>query len=460
MELSHGLGKLETPGDRTVTPCEVRLGNLVRTRAGLCDVHAAMNTGMLVTGRQARSCQTAFTLAFPFMSYVRAVSGYCRDHDIRRVYFLSREGLFFKRLFDTMDRSGLETHYLCVSRISLLMLTLDDLNEQAVDRVLDLFEHHSHFDRVSIKQVLYILKIDAGEALRIVRQLGHDACRSMPFKENREIFKSVLLDARMRRLFARKRSGYLALFRRYLADSHLLDADRVLLCDMGWSGSMQTYLAAVLKELGCNVQLHGFYFGYDQTIDARKHGNDVGRTVKTGYFVYDGTPARLREQQIINNLSLEVLASAGHGTVVSYRDKCGVVSPVFKHIPEEIWQHRLYLRPFQNLIINYVERYQALFDEVVRVYSEDEVYAYNRSITHKLFYEPSPEFRRFLAFVFYDDFFGKNIRILLAPYTAPTLRARIRFGLRSVASRLAPLIIPSGLLGWLVADEVKTGIAS
>ncbi len=439
-----------------MTYCAARVDELVASRAALGDVHAAMNAGMPVAGRQERSCQTAFTLAFPLISYVQDVSRYCRDHAIRRVYFLSREGLFLKRLFDVMDRSGLETHYLCVSRLSLLMLTLDELDERAVDRVLDLFEHHSHLTQVSIEQLLYLLKLDDREAIGIVRHLGHDARRAMPFKANRERFKSVLLDDRMRQLFVRKRAGYLALFLRYLRPFKLADADRVLLCDMGWSGSMQTYLAGVLKKQGYAVQLHGFYLGYDRTIDAKKHAVGADNVVKTGYFVYDGTPTRRREQQIINNLSLEVLASAGHGTVVSYRDKRGVVSPVCKHVAEEIWQYRRAIRPFQNLIIDYAERYQAVFDAIARVYPDDDVYAYNTTITHVLFHEPSPEFQRFLAFVFYDDFFGKNVRILLAPYTPPGWRVRIRFGARGLACRLAQVVVPPCLLGWLVANEVKT----
>lgn len=435
---------------------KARVENLVALNSRLEDVHAAMNAGMPVAGRQVQSHQTALTLAFPLMSYMRAMSHYCREHEIRRVYFLSREGLFFKRLFDVMDQSGLETHYLCVSRMSLLMLTLEALDEQAVDRVLDLFEHHSHLAKVSIKQLLYILKIDDREVFSIVRHLGHDVYRSMPFKENREAFKSVLLDHRIGRCFARKRSGHLGVFERYLRSSHLPSADRVLLCDMGWSGSMQTYLDGVLQELGCAVELHGFYFGYDKTIDAKKHPGSVNDTIKTGYFVYDGVPTHVREQQIINNLSLEILASAEHGTVVSYRDKRGRVSPVFKHVPEEIWQHRRFIRPFQELIINYAQRYQALFDEIARVYAEGELYAYNVRITHALFYDPSPEFRRFFAFVFHDDFFGQNVRILLAPYTPSCWRQRIRFGVRALACGVAQFLVPPSLLGWLVGSEVET----
>ncbi len=455
MELSHGLGKLDPPGAPTVICPDARVKNLVVSRSALGDVHAAMNAGMPVSGRQTKSCQTAFALAFPLISYVRAVSRYCHEHDIQRVFFLSREGLFFKRLFDVTDQSGLDTHYLCVSRVSLLMLTIDKLNEAAVDRVLDLFEHHSHFTKVSIKQLLYILKIDNSEAFRIVRSLGHDVCRLMPFNDNREIFRLVLLDERMRLLFVRKRTDYLDLFLRYLNTFNLPDCGQVLLCDMGWSGSMQTYLASVLKKQGYAISLHGFYFGYDQTIDARKHAVLADNTVKTGYFVNDGTPAHLQEQQIINNLSLEVLASAGHGTVLSYRKKHGSVSPVFKHIPEEIWQHWRSIRPFQDLIVNYAQRYRAVFDEIARVYPEDEVYKYNLTTTRKLFYEPSSEFKHFLAFVFYDDFFGKNVRIKLAPYTPRDWRSRIRFGVRSLACRLAQYLIPPCLLDWLVQDDIK-----
>lgn len=435
---------------------EARLEHLVAPGSRIEDIHAAINAGMPVAGRQVQSHQTAMTLAFPFMSYMRAMSRYCREHQIRRVYFLSREGLFFKRLFEAMDRTGLETHYLCVSRMSLLMLTMEALDEQAVDRVLDLFEHHSHLAKVSIRQLLYILKIDNREVFGIVRHLGHDVHRSMPFKENREVFKSVLLDHRIGRCFARKRLDYLGLFGRYLRSSHLSAAGRVLLCDMGWSGSMQTYLAGVLPELGCAVQLHGFYFGYDQTIDAQKHPSRVNDTIKTGYFVYDGAPAHVREQQIINNISLEILGSAEHGSVVSYRDKQGYVSPVFKHIPEEIWQHRRFIRPFQDLIVNYAQRYRVLFDKIEHAYSENELYAYNLRITHALFHDPSPEFRRFLAFIFNDDFFGQNVRILIAPYTPSCWRQRIRFGVRGLACGVVQFLVPSSLLGWMAGSEVET----
>jgi hypothetical protein len=458
VELSDGLGKLGKAGVSLVSRTEAILDELISGRAELEAVRLAMNGGYPLTRRQSKFGQTAFSLAFPLVYYVRSLSQYCRRHGIRQVYFLSREGLFFKRLFDALDNTGVKTYYLCVSRIALFMLTMDDLDEQGVDRVLDLFEHHSHFQEVSLKQVLYVLKVDDEEALDIVRQLGFNAEERMSVAAHRAVFRSVLLDARIRDVFMRKRSAYQALFLRYLRRVDMLDADRVLLSDMGWSGSMQTYLEAALRQQGYRVILHGYYFGYDKTLDAQKNGHS--QAAKTGYFLYDGTESCLQERQIINNLSLEMLASASHGTVISYRDCRGIVSPVFKHIPEEIWQHRLFLRPFQDLIVHYALHYNSRFEEIAGAYSDDDLYAFCRQLAHNLFYQPTQEFQQFLAFVFYDDFFGKDVRILLAPYLRPTYSMRVRFGLRSVFSQIARCIVPRSVLGWLVDDDLRQGLVS
>lgn len=459
----HGMEHLErmdTVGDVMSSDHIVMLKDLIASHAALGDVHAAMNTGMRVIGRQRQSRQTAFALTFPFVFYVQGITRYCRTHDIQRVFFLSREGLFFKRLFDITGPSELESHYLCVSRIALMMLTIDELDNQTVDRVLDLFDHHSHLGNVSIRQLFYILKIDDKKTIEIIHELGHDENRLMPFREHRDFFKSLLLDERIKRVFVHKRSDYEALFRRYLHSCRVPENGRILLCDMGWSGSMQTYLADIFSKQGYRVQLHGFYFGYDKTIDASKHKGLSEHTFKTGYFTNDGTETCLQEKQIINNLFLEVLCSAGHGTVVGYRDQKKGVSPEFKNIPEEIWQYLRFIRPFQKLILEYARYYASTFDEIARVYSQEERYVYNKSITHDLFFKPSRELQRFLAFIFYDDFFGQNVRILLAPYQTPNWRLRIRFGIRGIACWLTQRLTPSSLLGWLVANETKSETAS
>lgn len=419
-------------------------------RTGLSALHDAINAGMSGPAWKASPRETAGVLAFPFMSYIRAVSRYCRDHQIDQIYFLSREGLFFKRLHEAMGCPGPTARYLCVSRTSLFMLTVEALDETSVDRMLDLFQHHSHLADVSIGQFLYVLKIENRAAARIVRSLGHDVHRVMPLKEHRAEIKAVLLDDRMRRLFARRRSRYLEAFMNYLRALNLTEHRRVLLCDMGWSGSMQTYLSGILKQQGCDVQLHGFYFGYDKTIDARKHARAAEPVVKTGYFTYDGDPSRLRERGIINNLSLELLASAGHGTVVGYRNRRGGAEPVFEHYPEEIWQYNRVIYPLQSMILDYAARYHEVFDALHGLYQDEEVYAYNADKMHALIHQPGPEFRRLVAFVFYDDFYGKSMRIPWAPYGGLEGRAGVYFEMRRIAGRLVHLLVPQGLLGrWV-----------
>jgi len=436
-----------------MTGPDARLQDLVAAHAPLGDVQAVLQA----SGPSGDVPGIAATLAFPFLSYLQAVGRYCRAHDIRQVYFLAREGLFFQRLFAVVAPADVQTHYLCVSRIALLMLTLRQLDEASVDRVLDLFENHSHLQDVCLQQLLYLLKIDDPQTLRRVRALGHDPRRCVPFKEHRDRFRTVLLDEEIQRAFAWKRSGYLEQFLAYLRSVGVLQADRILLVDMGWSGSMQTYLTGILAEAGYAVEIHGFYFGYDQTIDAQKHALSSSQGFKTGYFVNDGTPSRQREQEVINNLFLEAMASAGHGTVVSYRERRGQVRPVLKHIPEEIWQHWRVIGPFQRQILAHAARHRELFDLLARTYPEAEVHAFSLTSLHQLFHEPSPAFKRFLAFIFYDDFFGRDVRMLLAPYRQAGWGLRLRFGSRGIACRLARVLVPATCWDWLVADEIRAG---
>ena len=244
---------------------------------------------------------------------------------IRRLYFVSRDGQILRRLAQTLCRTwrlDVECRDLFGSRHAWHLPALAELDGPVPDWIFD-----STLVR-SVDSILRRVGLDAARASAPLaangfepatwhRNLDAEGCDRLKSLLAREPLRSAILaEAETRR---RAAAGY-------LRQEGLLDATSWALVDMGWSGRMQRSLRALLRAIGEDRPLAGFYFALNGSCPAAA-GDALHSYLDPAWFAAKGlryVPA------------LETLAAADHGSVVGYREETGGrFAPIFRDGPLE-----------------------------------------------------------------------------------------------------------------------------
>jgi len=352
--------------------------------------------------------ESALLLGLPFYAYIESLLAYARSIGVPKVHFLSREGHFFKRIFDRLADGEIASEYLCASRASTYLMSMPELDAGSLNRMFDSLEAHFLLT-VSIEQVLKHLNVDTPEVREVVEGYG------VPFLQRFRVRSPVsrgrltraLLDPVIRDAFAARRGKQRSLFADYLKQLGLLDSWTILIADIGWAGSMQTFIADLLQELGVDVAVHGYYFGYDRIWETMK-GTDRQRDgIVKQAFVYRGTEADRTEASIVSRIVLELITTAPHGATAGYRSTQSGVEPTFEWTEAEADQYAKRIEPLQRTIEDVVNAVAPLCRALGLVLPEDPVRGSAIEKCRRFLCEPTPLVaRHFSRYVLYDDSFG------------------------------------------------------
>ncbi|MBQ7380193.1 MAG: HAD hydrolase-like protein [Clostridia bacterium] len=245
-------------------------------------------------------------------------------HD--RVWFLSREGQALRAYFDlyleTKQLGDISTAYLYVSRLSTYLPSLAPAPT----------ERFALFYKKPLSRLLECLQMPKDVSAQILEKLGKDRVlkeHDMHLLWENELFLRTYEHARMQQKEA---------FSRYLADAGLLDCPcRVAICDVGWSGTMQDHIHAVL---GKQTQVYGYYLG----LTGRTLRSDQENSSKCG-LLFDAyeLDRSLYGYWSFDHTFFERLLCADHGATDRYQITDGVAQPVLHEYESERGMHAMML---------------------------------------------------------------------------------------------------------------------
>ncbi len=295
------------------------------------------------------------------------------EHDVRNVFFLSKEGEFLKKIFDQYQLSlfgslKIKSHYLLASRKATFIASLRSIDEEDFSRLLD------HYRDISIRDFLQSLNLDNGIIDAICKKMAHDCDLRLSDIRHHHIFQELLALDIFHAAFEAKRLEQKIYFFRYL-ESFKVDyrGEGLHLVDVGWKGSIQDNIYLILSA---EVTVKGYYIGSFNATE-RSVGN-----CKKG-LLFDNYPRSSPFFNVFNsNRSLfEMILGASHGSARSYRSADtlptsdglpgdirvetgpGVYHPlvVTDEIPEERQLFERHIKPLQQKIV-------ALNSEMNRAY--------------------------------------------------------------------------------------------
>jgi GT2 family glycosyltransferase/FMN phosphatase YigB (HAD superfamily) len=287
--------------------------------------------------------------------YTEALLARAIELDVPRVVFLAREGHLLRTLFDRVRAGAPASAYLHASRVSTYALGMPALNRESLERMFTSFCAHD-VCRVSAAQVLTFLGIDQPEPRAALAQYDLAPDRHVDLREapNRDRLARPLLDPRIRAAYAAARDEVRRTFADYLRQVGALDGDRVLFADIGWAGSMQTFIADFMREIGHTATVHGFYFGYDQHWDDLKGTRRKRPDIVKDALVCRRTRDDEETTPIVSRIVLELITTAPHGTTVAYRRDGERVMPVCAWLDGEEPQFRKRVAPIQAPLVDMV----------------------------------------------------------------------------------------------------------
>jgi len=202
-------------------------------------------------------------------SFVQHIAEECRRLGLKKVFFFSREGHTFKKVWERCtpllfpDNNLPEIEYLYVSRMALAgaSCAIEGLTKTSVSIAL-LPQGNKDFTDIA-----RIFQLDlAGLTPHLQRyKLSATSCLS-PHHEGYDQKYSVRLlelledEAFQDEIKAQVRPASEAL-QRYLIDIGFFDHDQVAVADIGWLGTIQRFLYNSVKHRSDCPRLHGYVFG-------------------------------------------------------------------------------------------------------------------------------------------------------------------------------------------------------
>jgi phosphoglycolate phosphatase-like HAD superfamily hydrolase len=257
-------------------------------------------------------------LAATYYLFIERLESAVAQAGFRRLLFLSREGQFLKRLFDTYQAHQrranpfLDTQYLVVSRKSTFLPALRPLEQE------DFHTLFRQYQRISGRDFISNLNLD-NELERILRQdIGESFDQRQEWYSGSSVHQQILANDHFRHIYENVRTEQARALAQYLVQTAGEGESRIALVDVGWKGTIQDHL--FLAGRG-KIEYHGFYLGLVAP------GLDVLGNNKRGLlFNLHGESSPAYKIFNENRALFEISLGASHGSASRYLLNLGGVA--------------------------------------------------------------------------------------------------------------------------------------
>ncbi len=296
--------------------------------------------------------------------FTERLYAFAKVNGIKNLFFLAREGLFLKTLFDlyqekhNLDGSNeIKTHYLKASRKSAMHASLKPLDQES-------FETLRHYDRMSISDFLKSFFIDKVNQESIAESVGIPADREIVNFTESEEMDLIKENKEFQQLYESHRKEQRTLFETYLASFGVdFEQEPLVLVDIGWGGSMQESISKLLKG---EKEVWGLYLGL-------KHIYNITNKTPRWGLLFSVYPYADSSDQILmaNRQMYEQLAAAPHGSIERYTTKeKGYTHEVHERTESEVYDSHIAQLQDQMLVI-----YSDLLEKMyAKVYNKEQLF--------------------------------------------------------------------------------------
>ncbi|MBQ4867831.1 hypothetical protein IHQ11_15130 [Priestia megaterium] len=351
--------------------------------------------------------ETPFShVAFCMFAFVDNLYKQLHRENRKNVFFLSREGELFKRLFDLYqemvildEKKRVNTHYLKVSRHSTLIPSIFDIKKDSFAEI------YKNYPDLTLETFFKNLGLAGNEAINeefqdilVSNRLISDFKNSIEYErviESKVFQRECTLHSRNQR----------ELFVQYLDSFNVnYQSDGLCIVDIGYSGTTQENIRKVFSN---EIPIYGYYmFSYANPETINSMNQKVG-------ILYDkNNKKRKKDYFAYNSAVLEMISLASHGSIDEYIAEGEKVVPTYNHIESEESAYREIVLPMQKNI-------EAAMKEICTTYSQSLIvnkdyyrsflkqyrsFIFDPKMEEMYMYAKIPFVDNFAAYVTYDDF--------------------------------------------------------
>ncbi len=265
--------------------------------------------------------------AFPLFLFTQRLADKVKELNIKDLYFLSREGKFLKKLFDeykTKNNIKVQTHYLLVSRKSILTASLKPIEEETFAEII------KEVGTINLTNVLLTIGFSEEEIEIIKNQTQLDFEIELPNFVCSAQFNILKQNKTFLAVYNQHRHAQNKLFKLYM-DENTVKSDNIYLVDVGWRGTMQDL---IFKFCSGKVNCVGFYLGYLCSADICLNNLKYGLLYSDCPYYPDS------DMQIFyyNIFWHEEILRADHGSIIGYNldQNSQKVAPILEYKQDEI----------------------------------------------------------------------------------------------------------------------------
>lgn len=258
-----------------------------------------------------------------FSVFAPLVIGFCmwlhneiQCNHIEKVFFLAREGLIFKTVYEILYPSDTVIRkYLYVSRKSLVAPTywIEDKYENVIKSVAKTRE-------IEVSTLLKRWGIVPEQYIKVVTEVGlslQTVLDGQHLTENRKVKK---LYERLKDNILKQSKLKYELLKEYLLQEEL--GGRCAIVDIGWNGGMQNAFEKIASIWSVPTEIYGYYIGINTSNLGVKLHNLNG-------FVYD-EKSHPDNRYLIYSFAgpLELSLTAAHDTTIGYQKENNMIKPI------------------------------------------------------------------------------------------------------------------------------------
>ncbi|POA36573.1 HAD family hydrolase [Pseudomonas sp. GW456-12-1-14-TSB6] len=307
-----------------------------------------------------------------FLGFVLWISEQALLQNLDRIFFLTREGEFFLRIYRILfPNNQLFGHQLPVaselevSRLSTFAASMRDVSNQELNRIWRLNQSQK------VSGLFSSLGLDHTDFSDLLSELGLSPSDVIDDPENNSCLSRLINSETFSSAVKNKISEQRTLLIEYLKDRGITDGENVGIVDIGWRGTIQDNLARVETK----THFHGMYLGLRKMINSQPHN-----TSKSAYAadeLRDADTGKLFESFAV----LEMLCTSNKGSTEKYIKSQGSVIAYRNVSEEENSSYDEFSSYFQEGVAlaaqtwaPYLERYVVgssdLYDLAVRVWKK------------------------------------------------------------------------------------------
>ena len=282
--------------------------------------------------------------SFSLFVFIKRLINQLRSSNIKDVFFLSREGEFLKKIFDCymvlFNINDIQSHYLQVSRNSILVASLEDIENETFTTVIN------ETGWISINDFLTTLNFSCEEIKTIGKEINQDINTAYREFLKSEPFNQLKHNSTFINVYNNIRTEQRCSFEKYLNKFKVnFKKDGLHIVDVGWKGTMQDLLNKFFAQ---SISITGYYIGYngyaEEEVNSIKHG-----------LLYSNSPyASDLESKIYyhNILDYEQILRASHNRVIGYIDNGIETNVVYDEASYDKEFYKDVIKDFQEEMFN------------------------------------------------------------------------------------------------------------